>query len=88
MHRLAAEGSRSDIPLPLDMTSEDPCMLASLIHIDDSAYCDNVNGTKGITAEDRSTGAYISPKEAPGGFWPQFTSTVSKSWTNMKSKSL
>merc|ERR1711871_350767 len=68
MNLLAAEGSRSDIPLPLDMTSEDPCMLASLIHIDDSAYCDNVNGTKGITAEDRSTGAYISPREAPGGF--------------------
>merc|ERR1711871_487771 len=68
MNLLAAEGSRSDIPLPLDMTSEDPCMLASLIQIDDSAYCDNVNGTKGITAEDRSTGAYVSPREAPGGF--------------------
>ena len=69
MQHLATEGSRLDIPLPLDMTLEDPCLLASLIHIDDSMYCDNINGTKDLKAEDRSPGAFISPREAPGGFF-------------------
>jgi ABC-type multidrug transport system ATPase subunit len=62
----------NQVPVPVDMTSSEPCMLASLIQIKGVNYCNNnMSGSLLWNWEDRESkesGEYISPTEGPGGY--------------------